>query len=51
MIPEIKKIIRSVSLEYCKEIARKALQFDTDNQTLNFVREELRKIQKGKHNK
>ncbi|MCF7957184.1 MAG: phosphoenolpyruvate--protein phosphotransferase [Phycisphaerae bacterium] len=47
MIPDIKKIIRSVSLEYCQAIALKVLQFDTSNQTSNFLREELRKIQAG----
>jgi len=44
MIPEIKKIIRSVSLEHCKKIARKSLSFDTDAQTISFLREELRAI-------
>ncbi len=45
MMPEIKKIIRSVSLEYCRKIARKVLSFDTDKQTVSFLHEEVRKIQ------
>jgi phosphotransferase system enzyme I (PtsI) len=38
MIPEIKKIIRSVTMDRCREIARKVLSFDTDKQTTNFLR-------------
>ncbi len=47
MLPEIKKIIRSVSLEYCRGVARRILKFDTSSQSINFLREELRKIQAG----
>jgi phosphotransferase system enzyme I (PtsI) len=44
MIPEVKKVIRLVSMEQCRQLARKALTFDTDTQTINFLREESRKI-------
>ena len=44
MIPEIKNIIRSVSIRYCEAIAQKALSFDTSKQTINFFRDEKRKI-------
>jgi len=44
MIPEVKKVIRLVSIEQCRQLARKALTFDTDTQTINFLREESRKI-------
>jgi phosphoenolpyruvate-protein phosphotransferase (PTS system enzyme I) len=44
MIPEVKKVIRLVSMEQCRQMARKALTFDTDTQTINFLREEFRKI-------
>lgn len=44
MIPEVKNIVRSVSIQHCEEIARKALSFDTSKQTINFLREEVRKI-------
>ncbi len=48
MIPEVKKVIRSVSVEYCRRMARKVLAFDTESQTVNFIREEFRKINEGK---
>jgi phosphotransferase system enzyme I (PtsI) len=44
MIPEVKKVIRSVSLDHCESIARRALQFDTSKQTINYLREERRII-------
>jgi len=44
MIPEVKKVIRSVSLDQCEAIARRSLQFDTSKQTINYLREELRII-------
>lgn len=44
LIPEIKKIVRSVSMDYCRKVARKSLSFDTDTQTISYLREELRKI-------
>ena len=44
MIPEIKKVVRSVSLEQCRNIARKALSFDTDTQTLSFLWAEMQNI-------
>ena len=36
-IPEVKKLIRSVSLDQCKRLARKALSFDSDHEVLNFL--------------
>jgi len=45
MIPEIKKIIRSVSLSDCRRLARKALAMDTDTQIISLLRGELHKIQ------
>ncbi len=47
MIPEIKKIIRSLTQEKCHEIARKSLQMDTDKQVISYLREEVRKIQEN----
>ena len=44
MIPEIKKVVRSVSMEQCRQIARKALGFDTDKQTISFLRTEMQEI-------
>jgi len=44
MIPEIKKVVRSVSMEQCRHMARKALGFDTDKQTISFLRTEMQEI-------
>jgi len=44
MIPEIKKVIRSVSYEQCKRLARKTLTFDTEKQTINYLRNEIQEI-------
>ena len=44
MIPEMKKMIRSLSIVDCERIARQALSFDTSKQTINYLREELRKV-------
>lgn len=43
-IPEVKKIIRSVSIDQCRRVARKVAQFDTDRQILNYLRDEVRKV-------
>jgi phosphoenolpyruvate-protein phosphotransferase (PTS system enzyme I) len=43
-IPEVKKIIRSVSINHCQRVARKAAAFDTDREVLNYLRDEVRKI-------
>ncbi len=43
-IPEIKKIIRLVSIAQAERIARKALTFDTDRQVTNYLRDETRKV-------
>jgi phosphoenolpyruvate-protein phosphotransferase (PTS system enzyme I) len=46
-IPLIKKVIRSVSIEHCERIARKVGTFDSERQVLNYLRDELRKIDPG----
>ena len=43
-IPEVKKIIRSVSMKHCRRVARRVASFDTDREILNYLREEVRKI-------
>lgn len=43
-VPEIKKIIRSVSIAQAERIARRALTFDTDRQVTNYLRDETRKV-------
>ena len=46
-IPLIKKVIRSVSIEKCERIARKVGTFDSERQVLNYLRDELKKIDPG----
>jgi len=43
-IPEIKKIIRSVSLNDAKEIAEKSFSFNNANDTIKFLKDETRRI-------
>ncbi len=43
-IPEIKKIVRSTSIEHAVRVAKRALMFDTDRQVSNYLRDETRKI-------
>ncbi len=43
-IPEIKKIIRSVTIEKCKRVARKACGFDSDRQITTYLKDEISKI-------
>ena len=43
-IPEVKKIIRSVSTDQCVKIARRAGRFDSDREVLNYLRDRLRRI-------
>ena len=42
-IPEVKQLIRSVSLTQCKRVARKAMSLDSDREVLNYLKEEVRK--------
>lgn len=44
LIPEIKRVIRSVELFRAKEIARKALGLSTGKEVEKFMRDELKKI-------
>lgn len=46
-IPGIKRVVRSVGIERCKRIARKASSFDNDREVLNYLREELKRITPG----
>jgi len=43
-IPEVKKIIRSVSVDHCKRVARKASGFDSDHEVINYLRNEMGKV-------
>ena len=46
-IPLIKKVIRSVSIDQCERVARKIGTFDSERQVLNYLRDELKKIDPG----
>jgi len=43
-IPEIKKIIRTTTLEEAKKIAQEALSFETARDVNNYLREKTRRI-------
>src|SRR5688572_16910419 len=43
-IPEVKKIIRSTTLENARQVARKVMSFDSERQVMHFLREETRKF-------
>jgi len=43
-IPEVKKIIRSTTMEHAKHVARKVMSFDSERQVMHYLRDELRKI-------
>jgi phosphotransferase system enzyme I (PtsI) len=43
-IPEVKKIIRSTSLEHARHVARRVMSFDSERQVMHFLREETRKL-------
>jgi phosphotransferase system enzyme I (PtsI) len=43
-IPEVKKIIRSTTLENARHVARKVMSFDSERQVMHFLREETRKF-------
>lgn len=43
-IPEVKKIIRSITIEEAKQIAQEALRFDTARDVNNYLREQTRRI-------
>jgi len=43
-IPEIKKMVRSVTIEHANRTARRILGFDSDKEILNYLRAELRAL-------
>jgi phosphotransferase system enzyme I (PtsI) len=43
-IPEVKKIIRSTTMENARQVARKVMSFDSERQVMHFLREETRKF-------
>jgi phosphotransferase system enzyme I (PtsI) len=43
-IPEVKKIIRSTTMENARQVARRVMSFDSERQVMHFLREETRKF-------
>ncbi|MCE9589159.1 MAG: phosphoenolpyruvate--protein phosphotransferase [Planctomycetes bacterium] len=43
-LPEVKRIIRSLGINQCQRVARKACGLDTDREVTNYLRDEVRKI-------
>ncbi|MGC9453959.1 MAG: phosphoenolpyruvate--protein phosphotransferase [Phycisphaerae bacterium] len=43
-IPEIKKIIRSVTMEQALKVAQRVLSFDSDKEVVNYLRTETRRV-------
>ncbi len=43
-IPGIKKVIRSTTMEQSLQVARRVMGFDSDSETLNFLRVETRRV-------
>ena len=43
-VPEIKKLIRSISIRDCERVARRVAAYDSERQVVNYLREEARKI-------
>ena len=43
-VPEIKKVVRSISYTEAQEIAQKALEFKTGKEVQEFARAKLKKI-------
>jgi phosphotransferase system enzyme I (PtsI) len=43
-VPEVKKLIRLITLAQAKRVARRALSFETDRQVTNYLRDETRKV-------
>lgn len=46
-LPEIKQIIRAVSIDQCRRVARKAATFDSDREVANYLRDQLSKAMPG----
>jgi phosphotransferase system enzyme I (PtsI) len=44
MIPEIKKLIRSVTIESCNDLARKVLMMNSEREVINYLRNAAMKV-------
>ncbi|MEM9883659.1 MAG: phosphoenolpyruvate--protein phosphotransferase [Planctomycetota bacterium] len=43
-VPEVKRLIRAVSLDQCRRVARRAMGFDSDREVLTYLKDEASKI-------
>ncbi|MBL4702804.1 MAG: phosphoenolpyruvate--protein phosphotransferase [Phycisphaeraceae bacterium] len=43
-IPEVKQIIRNVTIDRCKRVMRKVATFETEHQVLHYLRAEMRRV-------
>jgi phosphotransferase system enzyme I (PtsI) len=43
-IPEVKKIVRSVTMQHCRRVARHTLRLENERNVLNYLRDETRKV-------
>ena len=43
-VPEVKRLVRSVSIDQCRRVARKAAGFDSDREVLSYLRDETNKV-------
>lgn len=43
-IPEVKKIIRSTTMEHARQVARRVMSFDSERQVMHYLRDETQKI-------
>ncbi len=46
-LPEVKQIIRTVSIDQCRRVARKAVTFDSDREVANYLRDQVSKAIPG----
>ena len=44
MLPEVKKIIRSITMQDAKRVALKVLELSDTNDIKNYLKEELHKV-------
>lgn len=43
-VPHVKKVIRSVTLDQCRKVARKVASLDSEREIMNYLREELYRV-------
>jgi phosphotransferase system enzyme I (PtsI) len=43
-MPQLKRLVRSVTINQCERIAKRALSFDSDVEVSAFLRDQARKI-------